>query len=218
MHCVGLLKVNVMNKLVAWCLCVSTTFLVVGAAKLDHSYRNQKEDGSLANQTQLVEECLKKEIKFEPCCGSEYFLNYGMENSKIIKDCFLHSTSIDKCQCNYRDFKRNKVLCIYQCIGQKLGYIDIKGRIIPDRYKTYMTEKLSLVGFSEDFQSKIIEGVLAFTAANSVSIGGCKSDGEFSQIGLNKRFIIHCPEDQMKDKQLCKIMQKRLEEAPYCLP
>ncbi|CAH1102795.1 unnamed protein product [Psylliodes chrysocephalus] len=207
-----------MSKLVAWYLCVSTAFLVVGAAKLDYSYRKLKEDGLLANITQHVKECLKKEIKFEPCCGSEYFLNYQMENSKIIKDCLLHSTGVDKFQCKNFDFEeKNKLSCVYQCIGQKLGYIDIKGNIIPDQYKKYMTEKLSLVGYSEDFQNKIIESILEFTA-NAFSMGGCKSDGVISQLGLNKRFITYCPEDQMKDKQLCKIMKKRLEEAPRCLP
>lgn len=79
--------------------------------------------------------------------------------------------------------------------------------------------------YPEYFQNKVIKDIIErikiATENNDISIQKCtecKPAGYLSDLGLARVFIINCPEDLMKDKDICKIMQKRIKEQDHCLP
>lgn len=53
---------------------------------------------------------------------------------------------------------------------------------------------------------------------NNKSTGKCKPSGISSEFCLFKQIILNCPDDQMKDKDVCKKMQERLKQGKDFFP
>ncbi|XP_072387222.1 uncharacterized protein [Diabrotica undecimpunctata] len=156
------------------------------------------------------------------CCGEELIHKLHDDKKESRSACFKeimgkdnnpNSIPLDPFDCKSMEERKNNLMCVFQCEGQKNNYIDDDGNIKPEEYGKYIQTQLADVKYLADVQDKIIADCLADIKNATKSTGKCKSDGMVSDFCIFKNIQLNCPEDKIKDKLFCQKMQERLRQG-----
>ncbi|XP_074027160.1 uncharacterized protein [Leptinotarsa decemlineata] len=165
------------------------------------------------------------------CCAEEAMNSIHEEKRDIKRACFKDITGKEKPQrqekrhgprenlfdpfnCEKVEQHRRDMICIQQCVGQKLNFIDTDGNVKPEDFEKYIKKVLEKKDYLLPLQEKIISTCLE-EVKNSTQKAAPEDSCTVTAIKLDhcifKNIQLNCPEDKIKDSKSCSRLQERLK-------
>nr|ALR72513.1 odorant binding protein 25 [Colaphellus bowringi] len=163
------------------------------------------------------------------CCAEETMRKLHDDKKEIKRACFKeitgkekperpdrhHGPPFDPFSCEKIEQHRRDMMCIQQCVGEKLDYLDADGKPKPEQFEKYVEGIFEKEDYLLPLKDKIVSVCLdeAKNATEKVSSDPCKSTGLVLEHCIFINTQLNCPEDQIKDKKMCSKFQDRLRQG-----
>nr|WJJ63284.1 odorant binding protein 26 [Pachyrhinus yasumatsui] len=192
-----------------------------------HVRSRRDEEASVA----MDDKCKKRHRRPKLCCADESFDAMHDKDKDIFRGCLKdtlgvekldhHHRKLDLFNCEEVEKRKNEMICVQQCIGQKKNLLKEDGSPNPKEITKYIKESLAKETWIEAVVDKITSTCITEAKNATVSqvkptsndVKVCNPSAMTLKHCLFKEIQLSCPADQIKDKSACDKFQERIKKG-----
>ncbi|VEN64012.1 unnamed protein product [Callosobruchus maculatus] len=162
----------------------------------------------------------ERHFKHKPvmCCAESAFHAMKEADRDIRRLCFHEVTGKDGAEkppndpprCASMEQRRDEINCVFQCVAQKKGLVDDSGKVVEKEYMEHINQFIDEAPYLKPVLDKIAQDCMQQANTNIALQGTCFSTATKLAHCLFRNVQLSCPDEEIKDKESCKLLQERL--------
>ncbi|KAJ8920820.1 hypothetical protein NQ315_015610 [Exocentrus adspersus] len=175
------------------------------------------------------EKCHHHHRRQHACCAADLMKKIHGEDADLKRECFKETAGKDKLEkgdpfsCKELERRKERITCVMQCVGQKMGILDSQGDPKEEEFESSLKESFSSEPWLASSQDKVIstcldEGRNATANRDAADTTTCNPAGVKIAHCLYREIQLNCPAEQIKDEKACSRIRDRIRGRDFFQP